>query len=79
MANNLVPKYKQGDIVLVSFPFADDKEKSKQRPVLIISNDAVNSIRYAYLGVKITGSISGNQLVSFILKDGHLEVPMKRA
>jgi mRNA interferase MazF len=33
--------YKQGDVVVVKFPFTDGSE-FKKRPALVISNDAIN-------------------------------------
>lgn len=35
--------YKQGDVILVSFPFTD-LENSKRRPALIVSNDLINQV-----------------------------------
>ena len=34
--------YKQGDIVIVPFPFEEDQTKNKFRPVVIMSKGSVN-------------------------------------
>ncbi len=70
MGNRL--KYKQKDIVLIQFPFADDVTKNKKRPALIISNDSVNIINHAYLCIKITSAIKSEPYVSFEIKRGML-------
>ncbi len=48
--------YKQGDIVLVPFPFTD-LTATKQRPALIISSDWYNSNRQDVILVAITSQI----------------------
>ncbi len=45
---------KQGDIVIVRVPFSN-LEGSKDRPVLVISNNEYNSRMNDIIGVKITG------------------------
>jgi mRNA interferase MazF len=64
-------KYKQGDIVIISFPFTD-LSRTKKRPALIISNDLVNKTS-DYLMVQISSvekyddlsiSISNDDFVS---------------
>ncbi|WP_243137086.1 type II toxin-antitoxin system PemK/MazF family toxin [Heliorestis convoluta] len=48
--------HKQGDIVLIPVPFSD-LTSSKQRPVLIISNDDYNQITDDVLVVAITSKL----------------------
>lgn len=48
---------KQGDIVLINIPFSDLKS-SKQRPVLIISNDGYNSRQSDVIVAAITSNLS---------------------
>ncbi|MBU1820583.1 MAG: type II toxin-antitoxin system PemK/MazF family toxin [Bacteroidetes bacterium] len=45
-------RYKQGDIVVVNFPFTDISQ-TKRRPALVVSNDEVNETG-DYLLVQIT-------------------------
>ncbi len=42
MKNQSGTKYKQGEIVLVPFPYSD-LSSTKKRPVLVVSNDRYNS------------------------------------
>ena len=48
-------KYKQGDIVLVPFPYTDNLSVSKQRPVIILSKNSIN--KTSYIVAKITSVI----------------------
>ena len=52
--------YKQGDIVVVRFPFTDGSE-FKKRPALVISNDLVNDTG-DYLLVQITSKTHADGL-----------------
>ncbi len=52
-------KYKQGDIVLIKYPYSD-KNISKQRPVLIVSKKHNNPL---YIVAKITSKIRKNSTV----------------
>ena len=52
--------YKQGDILIVRFPFTDGTE-FKKRPALVISNNIVNQTG-DYLMVQITSKISTDGL-----------------
>ena len=47
--------YKQGDIIFVPFSFSDE-EKTKQRPVVVISKDSINN--RSYIVVKITSVLN---------------------
>ena len=71
------PKYKQGDIVLAKFPFSE-KNEYKKRPVLIISNDTVNSIYNSYLCIKITSRIKNIPEISILLNNKELSVPLEK-
>lgn len=50
----------QKDIVLVPFPFSD-QSGTKKRPVLVVSNDEINSNEghYDFIGIAITSKIRG--------------------
>ena len=58
--------YKQGDIIVVKFPFTDGSEFVK-RPALIISNDTVNSTG-DYLVVQITSKFNNDEF-SILIKN----------
>ncbi len=51
--------YNRGDVVLVPFPFTD-LTGTKQRPALVISPDAFNSIRDDVLIAAITSQVPTN-------------------
>jgi mRNA interferase MazF len=57
--------YKQGDVVIVNFPFSD-LSQTKRRPVLVISNNHVNR----------TGDYLLMQITSQMLNDG-LSLPIE--
>jgi mRNA interferase MazF len=57
---NYYKMYKQGDIIVVKFPFTDGSE-FKKRPALIISNETVNKTN-DYLIVQITSKINADKL-----------------
>ena len=52
--------YKQGDVVLVSFPFTD-LTSAKKRPALIISPDAFNRLNQDLILVGITSQLAGDE------------------
>jgi mRNA interferase MazF len=49
-------RYKQGDVVLVPFPFTD-LSTTKQRPALVVSSDALNSTREDVIVAAITSQV----------------------
>lgn len=49
--------YKQGDIVFVPYPYTDDLNATKQRPVVIISHNSLNRHQSQYIVAKITSVI----------------------
>ena len=55
-----MPNYKQGDIVVVNFPFTDISQ-TKKRPALVVSNDTVNRTG-DYLLVQITSQVKNDGL-----------------
>lgn len=68
--------YKQGDIVVVKFPFTDGSE-FKKRPALVISNDLVN-ITGDLLIVQITSKRHEDKLTIAINTDDCLiDLPLK--
>jgi mRNA interferase MazF len=52
--------YKQGDVVLVPYPFTD-RDEAKQRPALIMSANWYNSSKGKYILSPITSSIPRNR------------------
>lgn len=58
MPNNM-PEYTQGDIVWADYSLSDKPDKSKIRPVLIVSNDDSNKLDNDLLIVPITSRIRG--------------------
>ena len=68
--------YKQGDIIVVKFPFTDGSE-FKKRPALVVSNELVNKTG-DYLIVQITSKINNDGLsVSIENNDFLLNLPLK--
>jgi len=51
--------HKQGDILLVSFPFTDSTS-TKRRPALVLSNDAYNSAADDVIVAAITSNITSD-------------------
>jgi len=61
--------FKQGEIVLLPFPF-DDLSGAKKRPVLIISSDYFNRISRTIIVVEITSNLrSGFQELNVKIED----------
>lgn len=65
--------FKQGDIVLIPYPFTDLSD-TKQRPVVIISKDSIN--KQNFIVVKIT-SVIRNDLFTFPIKLSDIDVQLK--
>ncbi len=66
-------KYNQGDIILLPYP-STDLSKTKQRPAVIISNDATN--KQNYIIAKITSVIRGEQF-SFLITPNDIDRELK--
>ena len=66
--------FKQGDIVLIPYPYTD-LTAVKKRPVVIVSKDKING--EAFIVAKITSVISGGAL-SFSLLDSELILPLPK-
>lgn len=67
---------KQGDIVIVKFPFTDGSE-FKKRPALIISNNLVN-VTGEFLLIQITSKKHKDKLSLTITKNDRLvDLPLK--
>ncbi|MEX2105198.1 MAG: type II toxin-antitoxin system PemK/MazF family toxin, partial [Bacilli bacterium] len=49
--------YKQGDIVLISFPYSD-MTATKQRPVIVLSNSYYNESHQDIVVAAITSNVS---------------------
>ena len=65
--------YKQGDIILVPFPFSDHLTTTKQRPAVIISKDSLNHNRY--IVAKITSVLGkSNHALPIFKKDIDFEL-----
>lgn len=68
--------FKQGDIVVVKFPFTDGSE-FKRRPAMVISNDRVNKTK-DYLLVQITSKNHEDGLtISISDNDCLIPLPLK--
>lgn len=67
--------YKQGDIVLIPFPFEDDLTTTKQRPAVIISKDSIN--KGSYIVIKIT-SVLGKSVFGIPLFKRDVDFEMQR-
>ena len=52
--------YKQGDVVLVSFPFTD-LASAKKRPALVISPDPFNRLKEDLILLAITSQLTGDE------------------
>lgn len=65
--------YKQGEIVLVPFPYSD-LSGSKRRPVLIVSNDSYNASFPDVVVAVITSKINKPDSYSLTLESMDLEI-----
>ena len=52
--------YKQGDIIIVPFPFSDNLKKYKYRPAVIVSNQKSNDLDEDVLICPVTSTIRDN-------------------
>ena len=66
-------KYKQGDIILIPFPFSD-LTSAKQRPAVVVSNDQFNQNNY--IVAKIT-SVIRNDRFSFSINSNDIDRELK--
>lgn len=53
--------YRQGDIIWVNFPFADNPIRFKPRPALIVSNERSNSLDNDLIIAQITSVLRGDE------------------
>lgn len=60
--------YKQGDIIIVPYPFSDNFKKYKYRPAVIVSNKKSNDLDEDVLICPITSTIRENEF-SYHLKE----------
>ena len=67
--------YKQGDIIVVHFPFSDNIKKSKMRPAIVISNEISNNIDHDLIICPITTMLR-RSVFSFLLDNGDLHEPL---
>ncbi len=65
--------FKQGEIVLVPFPYSD-LSGSKRRPVLVVSNDLYNSSFLDIVVVAITSRTEKIDIYSLLLESTDLEI-----
>jgi mRNA interferase MazF len=70
-----MPDYLQGEIVWADYPLSDKPDKSKIRPVLIVSNADSNELDNDLLIVPITSKIRG-QLFEIVLTEDKLTSPL---
>ena len=64
--------FKQGDIVIVRYPFSDNPIKEKLRPAVIVSNSKSNKLDRDYLICPITSTLRETPF-SFRLSKKHTE------
>jgi len=74
MRNNMAD-YSQGDIVWADYPLSDKPEKSKIRPVLIVSNIVSNRLDNDFLIAPITSKIR-SQPFEVVLTDDKVDEPL---
>lgn len=67
--------YLQGEIVWADYPLSDKPEKSKIRPVLIVSNGVSNALDNDLLILPVTSKLRG-QLFEIVLTDDKLTSPL---
>lgn len=67
-------KFNQGDIVLIPYPYTD-LSNTKKRPVVIISNDAVN--KQTFIVSKITSNVTRNDQFTFSIKDTDTDTKLR--
>ncbi len=67
----LTTAYRQGDIVLVSFPFTD-LTTTKKRPALVISPDSFNELNQDLILAAITSQPAGDEF-ALSLRDGDFQ------
>jgi len=66
-------EFRQGEIVLLPFPF-DDLTKAKTRPALIVSSNRFNQISRTVIVVEITSNLkSGFQELNILIEDRDIE------
>jgi mRNA interferase MazF len=68
------PAFRQGDIVLLPFPYTD-LSSSKKRPAVILSKDSVN--KNCFIVAAIT-SVIRNDLFSFSLSPAEMTTPLPK-
>jgi mRNA interferase MazF len=66
--------YRQGDIVIVLFPYSD-LSNQKQRPAIVLSSDNINSYSSDVVLAQITSQIKNDDF-SFYLDSAHLTIPL---
>jgi len=66
-------KYRQGDIVLLPYPYTD-LSNTKQRPVVIISRNSIN--KQIFIVAKITSVIRTDEF-SFLIKPTDIDTNLK--
>ena len=69
--------YKQGDIILIPYPFTD-LSSTKQRPAVVISNAKSNLSMGNYIVAKVTSVIRKDDF-SFDLKNADLDTSLPKA
>ncbi|MFN2423904.1 MAG: type II toxin-antitoxin system PemK/MazF family toxin [Cryomorphaceae bacterium] len=66
-------KYRQGDIILIPYPFTD-LSSTKQRPAVVISKDSIN--KQNYIVAKITSVNRGDEF-SFPISPSDIDRELK--
>ncbi len=69
--------FKQGDIVWIKFPLADQPTKAKRRPAVIVSNQASNQLDQDYLVAQITSRLRDDPF-SVLINSDQLSQPIPK-
>lgn len=77
MISWIIKMIKQGDIIIVKYPFSDNPKRSKKRPAIVISNEKSNSLDNDLLVSPITSTIR-NSPFSYVIKKGDTTNPLPK-
>jgi mRNA interferase MazF len=67
--------YKQGDIIIVPYPYSDNLKKYKYRPAVIVSNQKSNKVDGDILICPITSTIRQDEF-SYLIKEHDTNEPL---
>lgn len=70
--------YKQGDIIIVQYPFSDKPKRSKKRPAIIVSNEKSNMLDNDLLICPITSTIRSTPF-SYLISNNDTDADLPKA